>query len=398
MKAIINIGLAAASLVLSAVLIEGGFYVLNRFSPPIVSKTSGGPDKAHEDFFQYDPVYGFRGIANKSGMFGRKFVSLNSRGDRGPDYLSAKSAGIKRVIVLGDSQVWGFGMADNETAPAQLAEILTKDAPQQRFEVLNLGVSGYGTDQEYLKFVIEGLTYQPDYVALVFYIDNDITEVGSTRMWGVAKPRFFLRNGGLCLTNFPPPRAEGWRDPGSKLFGFLPEHVVLFGHTFDLSESQTLAFFKNRQLRTSLAGMLGAPSAEKGDALGEQVQALKRYVDCVDNSVTVEKAAQPEALEVTYALIEKMAALSNERGVPFLVIMKPAMADYRSGQRSRLYREISNKLAGKGIPVVDLISVGRRNQIDIRNMYWHADGHLGVAGNRMVALSIRDFVLEKALP
>ncbi|MBU1849701.1 MAG: hypothetical protein KKH40_03155, partial [Nanoarchaeota archaeon] len=41
------------------------------------------------------------------------------------------------------------------------------------YEVINLGVSGYGTDQELILLQKEGLKYNPDVVILGFYLEND---------------------------------------------------------------------------------------------------------------------------------------------------------------------------------------------------------------------------------
>ncbi len=45
------------------------------------------------------------------------------------------------------------------------------------FEVVNAGVAGYGTLQEYLYLVSEGIKYQPDLVLLMFY-ENDLYDNG----------------------------------------------------------------------------------------------------------------------------------------------------------------------------------------------------------------------------
>lgn len=55
----------------------------------------------------------------------------------------------KPIIILGDSFVWG-NTSNNLTYPALLEKILRNNSCE--IQVLNAGISGYGTDQEYLFF------------------------------------------------------------------------------------------------------------------------------------------------------------------------------------------------------------------------------------------------------
>src|SRR5262249_16763091 len=57
--------------------------------------------------------------------------------------------------MLGDSITFGYGVRDGETFSAVL------EALDPRLEVVDLGVQGYGTDQELLKLVRERPAYAP---------------------------------------------------------------------------------------------------------------------------------------------------------------------------------------------------------------------------------------------
>ena len=96
--------------------------------------------------------------------------------------------------------VWGWGVQQEETFVA----LLEKRCPQ--IEALNLGVSGYGTDQELLLFRKEVARYHPQFVVVVV-MDNDFeTNVRQALFLGYEKPRFKLDNtGGIVLTNTPVP-------------------------------------------------------------------------------------------------------------------------------------------------------------------------------------------------
>src|SRR6185295_777242 len=70
-------------------------------------------------------------------------VHVNRFGLRGPEISAAPAPGVTRVLVLGDSVVFGHGLAAEDAMPAVLQQRLDGG-----FEVLNAGVSGYDTVAE----------------------------------------------------------------------------------------------------------------------------------------------------------------------------------------------------------------------------------------------------------
>ncbi|MGB8338258.1 MAG: GDSL-type esterase/lipase family protein, partial [Burkholderiales bacterium] len=100
----------------------------------------------------------------------RHNFSTNSQGFRGTtEYNISKPAGIFRVLVLGDSVTLGHGVEDGGTFSAVLGRSLSRTRPT---EVINMGVSGFGTAEELIQLREVGLQYQPD-VVVVAYFQND---------------------------------------------------------------------------------------------------------------------------------------------------------------------------------------------------------------------------------
>ena len=94
----------------------------------------------------------------------------NSQGLRGTrEYPFVKPPGVFRILVLGDSVALGHGVQDDETFAALLEDNLSNLRPT---EVLNMGVSGFGTAEELIQLRHVGLRYQPDLVILA-YFQND---------------------------------------------------------------------------------------------------------------------------------------------------------------------------------------------------------------------------------
>ena len=112
------------------------------------------------------PRKNIRGVHNRKGSFSTTFRT-NSNGFRDKEYELEKPKDVTRIIVIGDSFTWGYGVNDDEIYTERLETMLPKT------EVINLGVTAYGLQQEILHFKREGLKYAPDIVILGFCL-NDI--------------------------------------------------------------------------------------------------------------------------------------------------------------------------------------------------------------------------------
>jgi len=125
-------------------------------------------------FWEPDPVLGVRLTPGARGWWTqeeREFlvpVEVNHLGLRDRERDHAKPPGVFRVLLLGDSFVEAMHVPIEATIGYRLEEALnTPGGP--RVEVLNAGVSGYGTASEVLFFEREGKRYAPDVVVLAFY-------------------------------------------------------------------------------------------------------------------------------------------------------------------------------------------------------------------------------------
>lgn len=150
------------------------------------------------DFFcRFDPELGWAPLPNITALHKRGdfsgLVHQNNYGLRGPDDMQLnKTAGKRRVLVLGDSYAWGYGV--NQTELFSAPEVHgTND------EILNFGVSGYGTDQEYLFYQREGTNFVVDEVVVAFTPYNNVAHNLAPHQYGYLKPYFTLENQQLIL-------------------------------------------------------------------------------------------------------------------------------------------------------------------------------------------------------
>ncbi len=152
---------------------------------------------------RYHPRLGWVPIANlaKVEVGDHPPVSTNSRGLRSMREIPyEKPAGRKRIVAIGDSYTFGFDGEDEEIWPFVLEEAIGG------WDVVNLGVFGYGIDQQLIMLQDEGVRYDPDVVIVGFYeLDADRALLSFREF---AKPRFELRDDQLELTNVPVPTPE----------------------------------------------------------------------------------------------------------------------------------------------------------------------------------------------
>lgn len=127
-------------------------------------------------------------------------VTHNSRGFRDIDQRLKPG---KRIVFIGDSFVWGYDVEQHE----RFTELLREKLPN--WQIFNLGVSGYGTDQEYLLLQAQFDHYQPDVVFLVFCTDNDDNDNISNSIGPglYFKPFFESTSGHLVLRGIPVPKS-----------------------------------------------------------------------------------------------------------------------------------------------------------------------------------------------
>jgi hypothetical protein len=151
--------------------------------------------------YHYDPELGWFPIPNSTKQFTASrpiTVTHNSKGFRDQEPAESNKPGI---AFLGDSLVWGFDAEAGERFTDKL------QAKHPEWRVYNLGVSGYGTDQEYLLLQRFFSEYHPRVVFLLVCGDNDNEDNAWNIRGGYYKPFYTLEAGRLKVNNVPVPKS-----------------------------------------------------------------------------------------------------------------------------------------------------------------------------------------------
>lgn len=121
--------------------------------------------------------------------------SIDAHGARSAPERGAARDGLPRVVVLGDSNGFGWGVDDDGHFAARLSLAGVAD-------VLNLSVTGYGTDQALLRFATEGAAHRP-HAVIVQATANDFDDIQASMVGSLAKPFYTRETNKLRVHNIP---------------------------------------------------------------------------------------------------------------------------------------------------------------------------------------------------
>ncbi len=159
------------------------------------------PADERELLYQYDKTKGWVPRKSSKGDYQGSIsirVSHNTQGFRDAEPLFEKA---NRIMFLGDSFVWGYDVEQEERFSDLLRSSLIE------WDVYNLGVSGYGSDQELILLKEEFDTYKPDLVFLVYCTSNDkLYNLMNLRYGGYYKPYYQLNGNSIELKGNPVPK------------------------------------------------------------------------------------------------------------------------------------------------------------------------------------------------
>ena len=97
-------------------------------------------------------------------------VVISSQGLRDREFPLTPPPGKTRILMLGDSLTFGWGVEGNETYSKVLEGMLAKAGYDA--EVINTGVGNYNTEMEVAYFLERGFKFKPHYVVLNYFIND----------------------------------------------------------------------------------------------------------------------------------------------------------------------------------------------------------------------------------
>lgn len=351
-------------------------------------------------FWEPDPVLGVRLIPGHSGWWtqeDREFVvpvRINRHGLRDLEHEYAKPAGVYRILVLGDSFVEAMHVPLDATFPRLLEQRLNASGGAAHVEVVSAGVSGYGTAGEVLFFEREGKRYQPDLVLLAFYPGNDVKN-NSPALEETLKP-VYAADGTVqqVVSVGSPHAATGWR-------GAL---------------TQSAAYHYFRQLLLVRHPELAQRLIRRGWLRSDALRVAPEQ-DGIPREYGVYAAATPEWQEAwthTEQLLGQLQQAATSAGARFAIaILSTRDQVYpqwwqevlqqhprMQGQQWDLAapeRRVVGWCEAHHVPCIGLSTAFRDAAGRTEALHFHHDGHWTVAGHRLAAVTLSEFLEQQRL-
>jgi lysophospholipase L1-like esterase len=299
---------------------------------------------------QSDSVLGWRGRRDLRMRFRRPdfdvLVEHGRDGWRRPDPPPPANP-VRRILVLGDSFTWGWGVDQGDVFSDHLQRRLPAGVA-----VYNRGVNGYGTGQEYLLLQQELAARSYDVVVLLFF-GNDVADNVNPKRG--RRPLFALEGPALVPPNRP------------------PQPLM----------SPLQRFFKDHSRAYQLADVA--------------VDAMRRWLRDEDHAPPVDPSdvafSQLPGRAVTMRLLAEMRRLATAHGAQFVLVYVPDAGEVEPGRagdpsRRAVHAMIHAVAARDAIPLIDLTDAFAAQARRGRVLIFPHDDHWTPAGHALAAQTL----------
>lgn len=270
-------------------------------------------------------------------------TTINAFGYRGRPVPRITQPAARRVVLLGDSIVFGYGVADGQS----FADLL--DASQARYETVNLAVPGYGVDQSLLRYELTGRSWHPHVVVLNLCVANDLADIILPVFLYDGqhpKPRFELLNNALTLQD-----AHLKLSPRARVGHWLSEHSHLYRSLHkQRAPAQPLSEHWSRRQRRAVAD-------------------------------------RRAALDLMVALIARLRHDVERDGATLVLAVHPSQESYR--RKRDWVARIATRQELRGLQVVALARAYRREGAAFAEIALDGIGHLNPHGHALAARELR---------
>ncbi len=314
-------------------------------------------------FFEYDPLLGWKNRPHAQGTFqtheATTWVAINAKGLRGKEYPYERSEK-PRVLVLGDSFVWGYGVQEKDRFTERLEARLNGE-----IEVINAGVPGYGPDQMFLFFDTEGKRYRPDMVIVALNY-ADLFDLFLRVNHTYPKPYFIVKKGVLHLQGVPVPRRPSSGEERKAIR--LPPRTRV--------------------------GMTPYPETNPFLAFLEKQTLLYPKLKNIFQWGTHDPKGEERFIRLLFEAFQKNC---KELEAELLFLTVPLSGEVSSGARSPLYLELSELLEEWGYAVTDPFERLQMSNRKERLYFERDDGHWTSAGHGAIAETLEETLRETLL-
>jgi len=317
-----------------------GDEILRQADSPPLPPMDGAPMMQGNPYLLWELAPGTRKEMNVT-------VTINRLGLRGPEWTLEKPPGVRRIMALGDSSVFGLGVEDHQVFTSLLDDVVGDGV-----QVINAAVPGYSTYQAINLLQIRGLSLQPDVVLVACLWSDNNTD------WFVDRELL------AAYSSFRSSWARALRTALERL---------AFYRLLDYQ----LRVARGPQLERKVGWLVG-----QGEIRGERRVPINEYAEN----------------------LETIAQLAHEAGAEVMYMILPNTQDLRDSRAKQVcwdpYRRVMRDTALRhGAPLIDLPKafLERGGELFHDDMHPNVEGHRLMAAQVHAALADRDWLAGGAL-
>ena len=352
-----NILLILASMAVGFALIEGSlriFYPKYQYDADSSFEKDSARIWTNKANFHYVRKHPDSGLPHT--VYYNNLALRQHRNFSGQDIKSAIN-----LAFFGDSFTENLRIAAQYSLTEPLDYLLNKQG--HRFNVLNLGVDGYGTDQEYLKYRDFVYSEDLDYVFYVF-CENDLRNIYENNLFTLNEAQELVRN-----TRAATP---WWIDVLSRLY---TTYLIL----------DVVNRFQSDDKRMELDITAIEQHYQKKN---HEKRFHDQRADAIDNAfVRGEKSADLDrSVRIFRLLLQLWSNDVKKNGGKFFVVLLPLTDEHKA-----------KDLIPDGITVIDLYELFSNGMENYNYSDWSFknDGHWNEAGNQLAATYLYRFMEEE---
>lgn len=288
-------------------------------------------------------------------------VDINEVGLRGKE-IGNKTK--KRILLAGDSFIFGYGVSEDE----RIGEVL--ENALGNVEVISAGFVGdAGPDTLYLYTKKEGLTLKPDLILLFLFPYNDLSDIEKT-VWtvqdnevlSVKMPDRMVIDGYLRQSD----TSWKYRVP-------LLRDSHLFQFTFDRVDALTVGLRRKIALRFGL--------------IQRAVEDHEKFRNCLYQEICEGKWSEVKSkTEKIFQLVKQLSAKNQIQILPVIIPLEEQI--FGSEHNETLFHQI---LRREDINFLDLTQAFRDSGQTGKDLFL-ADGHWTVKGHEVAAKAVADWL------
>ena len=324
------------------------------------------PMREPQIYYQSDPHVGFLHVPSQRGWQDDGLATINAMGLRGAQPVVPKPEGLHRILAIGDSTTFGWGVDDNGTYPVQLEQGLKATFPGSHLEVVNGGVGAYDLRHAARLLRHFGPTFEPDIVVVGVYWNDLPYHIGPPD----APPQRASSNGG-----------DGRRgDSGSASANDRAKKPFRLGNQPSglnrVLRSSRLLYV----LRQTWLGVIAPTDAADNLVKWEMALLEGRQSEAID-----------EGWEDIAATLAEMRELADSGGFELYVLIQPIRAQVEQSYPNAAYQSRVRAISeGLGLAVIDPLPFFASQPEPERLFIPYDRMHFTALGNAQVAAAALD--------